>query len=133
AFVHLSTAYCRCDLDELEEKMYAPVHSPRKIMDICQWMDDDLLAYMEPKVIESEPNTYSYTKAITEDLVGEYAAKFPIAIARPSIVIAAWKEPVPGWVDNLNGPTGLLVGSGKGELKLLHEVNNENHKNLHNN
>lgn len=29
-------------------------------------------------------------------------------------VAAAYKEPMPGWVDNLNGPTGLLVGAGKG-------------------
>lgn len=36
-------------------------------------------------MIKSEPNTYSYTKAITEDLVAEYGQKFPIAIARPSI------------------------------------------------
>lgn len=37
------------------------------------------------RLIQSEPNTYSYTKAITEDLVAEYGSKFPLAIARPSI------------------------------------------------
>ncbi|KAJ8707585.1 hypothetical protein PYW07_011262 [Mythimna separata] len=119
-FVHLSTAYCRCDLDVLDEKVYRAVHQPRKIMDIVQWMDDDTLAYLEPKLISSEPNTYSYTKAITEDLVAEYAGKFPVAIARPSIVTAAWKEPIPGWVDNLNGPTGLIIGSGKGVIRTMH-------------
>ena len=35
-------------------------------------------------------------------------------------VTAAVREPVPGWVDNLNGPTGLLVGAGKGLLRTLH-------------
>ena len=30
----------------------------------------------------------------------------PLAIVRPSIVTAARQEPIPGWVDNLNGPTG---------------------------
>lgn len=29
-------------------------------------------------------------------------------------VIASWKAPLPGWIENLNGPTGLLVGAGKG-------------------
>uniref|UniRef100_A0A2A4J9G5 Fatty acyl-CoA reductase n=1 Tax=Heliothis virescens TaxID=7102 RepID=A0A2A4J9G5_HELVI len=114
-FVHLSTAYCRCDLEVLEERVYRAVHPPRKIMDLVQWMDDPTLEYLEPKLISSEPNTYSYTKAITEDLVDEYSGKFPVAIARPSIVTAVWKEPIPGWVDNLNGPTGLVIGSGKGE------------------
>ncbi|XP_028161341.1 putative fatty acyl-CoA reductase CG5065 [Ostrinia furnacalis] len=119
-FVHLSTAYCRCELDVLEEKLYPAVHDPRKVMDICEWMDDDLLKYLEPELIKSEPNTYSYTKAITEELVAEYSNKFPIAIARPSIVTAVWKEPIPGWVDNLNGPTGLLIGSGKGVIRSMH-------------
>ena len=35
-------------------------------------------------------------------------------------VTAAWREPLPGWVDNLNGPTGLIVGAGKGMLRTLH-------------
>lgn len=30
---------------------------------------------------------------------------------------ASWREPIPGWVDNLNGPTGLLAGAGKGVLR----------------
>lgn len=32
---------------------------------------------------------------------------------------AAWKEPLQGWVDNLNGPTGIFVGVGKGILRTL--------------
>lgn len=30
------------------------------------------------------------------------------------LVIASFKEPVPGWIDNLNGPVGLMLASGKG-------------------
>ena len=33
----------------------------------------------------------------------------PICFFRPTIVIAAKKEPYPGWIDNLNGPTGLQL------------------------
>ncbi|XP_026745123.1 LOW QUALITY PROTEIN: fatty acyl-CoA reductase 1-like, partial [Trichoplusia ni] len=47
-FVHLSTAYCRCDLEMLEEKLYPAVHNPRKIIEIVEWMDDDTLQYLEP-------------------------------------------------------------------------------------
>ena len=35
-------------------------------------------------------------------------------------VIPAWKEPLPGWVDSLNGPVGLLVGAGKGVIRSVH-------------
>ncbi len=36
----------------------------------------------------------------------EECGGIPLAIVRPTIVTAAMKEPIPGWVDNLNGPTG---------------------------
>lgn len=29
-------------------------------------------------------------------------------------------EPVAGWVDNLNGPIGLLVAAGKGVIRSMH-------------
>lgn len=32
---------------------------------------------------------------------------------------AAWKEPYAGWVEGMNGPTGLIVGAARGNVKLL--------------
>jgi len=34
-------------------------------------------------------------------------------------------EPLPGWVDNLNGPTGLMIGCGKGVIRSV-LVNQQN-------
>lgn len=34
-------------------------------------------------------------------------------------VIGSWKEPDYGWVDNMNGPTGLMVGAGKGVIRTM--------------
>lgn len=34
-----------------------------------------------------------------------------------NIVSPAAFEPLPGWVDNLNGPTGLMIGCGKGVIR----------------
>lgn len=34
-------------------------------------------------------------------------------------MIASYKEPVPGWVDNMNGPTGLMIGAGKGVIRSM--------------
>lgn len=28
-------------------------------------------------------------------------------------------EPIPGWVDNLNGPIGLMVGGAKGVIRSM--------------
>ena len=54
------------------------------------------------------PNTYTYTKALAEQLLERECVVIPLAIVRPSIVTAAEHEPLPGWVDNLNGPTGKV-------------------------
>lgn len=32
----------------------------------------------------------------------------------------AWAEPLPGWVDSLNGPVGIIVGAGKGVIRSMH-------------
>lgn len=40
------------------------------------------------------------------------------------LVIPIWKEPIPGWTDNINGPTGLLIGAGKGVIRTMY-CNNE--------
>ncbi|CAF4887644.1 unnamed protein product [Pieris macdunnoughi] len=119
-FEHVSTSYCRCEVHTLEERVYPAKHAPKDVVNTVKWMDDDLLTYLQPKLIEPQPNTYAYTKNLTEDLVTQYEGKFPIVIARPSIVMAALKEPIPGWVDNMNGPTGLLVGAGKGVIRTMH-------------
>lgn len=120
AFVHVSTTYCHCDETILEERVYDAPHDPRKLLDLVTWLDESLLVTLTPKLIKNSPNTYAYTKCLTEQLVTDYSKILPIAIARPSVVTAAWKEPIPGWVDNLNGPTGLLVGAGKGVIRTMH-------------
>ena len=65
------------------------------------------------------PNTYAYTKAIAEQLLNEDHGDIPLAIVRPSTVTAAMKEPMPGWIDNINGPTGIIAGVGKGFLRVV--------------
>lgn len=34
-------------------------------------------------------------------------------------VTPALTEPLPGWVDNLNGPVGIMVGAGKGVIRSM--------------
>ena len=58
-------------------------------------------------MIGERPNTYTFSKAITEQLLNQEKGQLPISIVRPSIVTGSVKEPIPGWVDNLNGPGGI--------------------------
>jgi len=109
ALVHVSTAYANCDKDEIGEMVYPPPTDPHKLMDCVDWMDEDLLNSITSKLVGNYPNTYTYTKALAEHLLVEEGGMLPLAIVRPSIVTAALKEPLPGWVDNLNGHTELLI------------------------
>lgn len=34
-------------------------------------------------------------------------------------VTPSFKEPVPGWVDSLNGPVGVIAAAGKGVIRSL--------------
>lgn len=66
------------------------------------------------------PNTYTYTKALAEELVRSHSRGLPIAIFRPAIVIPTYKGPLKGWIDNMYGPTGIIIGVAAGLLRVLH-------------
>ncbi|KAK9500979.1 hypothetical protein O3M35_002123 [Rhynocoris fuscipes] len=118
--IHTSTAFCHCDVEVMEEKAYPPPHDPMDVIRLVNWMDDATLDKITPDILHPHPNSYTYSKRIAEALVTSYYPQLPTCIVRPSIVISAWKDPLPGWVDNLNGPTGLLVGGGKGVIRSMH-------------
>ncbi|XP_033223503.1 putative fatty acyl-CoA reductase CG5065 [Belonocnema kinseyi] len=119
-FAHISTAYCHLEEKLLGEKPYPPPADPHKIIKCVEWMDDEVVEAMTDKILGNLPNTYAFTKALSESLVEEAMPHIPAIILRPSIVIPVWKEPIPGWTDNINGPTGLLIGAGKGVIRTMY-------------
>nr|XP_043892252.1 fatty acyl-CoA reductase 1 isoform X3 [Solea senegalensis] len=122
-FIHVSTAYANCNQELIEERVYPPPVDYRKLIDALDWMDDDLVSALTPKLIGERPNTYTFTKALAEYLVQQEAGDLNIAIVRPSIVGASWKEPFPGWIDNFNGPSGIFIAAGKGILRTMRASN----------
>ncbi|KAI3420532.1 Fatty acyl-CoA reductase [Psidium guajava] len=62
------------------------------------------------------PNTYVFTKAMGEMLVGQLKENLPLVILRPTIITSTFKEPFPGWVEGLRTIDSLAVGYGKGKL-----------------
>jgi alcohol-forming fatty acyl-CoA reductase len=119
--IHLSTAFCCEDVKILGEQVYDHPHNPNDLMKCAEWMSDDAMTAMQKGVLGSQPNTYTYTKRLSEMLArDEYdTEKFPICIVRPSIVSPAFREPLPGWVDSLNGPPGIFLAAGKGVLRSM--------------
>lgn len=66
------------------------------------------------------PNTYALSKILAEDLMHSYRDKIRIVVTRPSVVIAGWEDPYPGWIESKkNGLTGILIARGRGVLRTL--------------
>ncbi|KAG8387509.1 hypothetical protein BUALT_Bualt02G0028500 [Buddleja alternifolia] len=63
------------------------------------------------------PNTYVFTKAMGEMLLGHLKENMPLVIIRPTIVTSTYKEPFPGWVEGIRTIDSLGVGYGKGKIK----------------
>ncbi|CAO1396740.1 unnamed protein product [Diamesa serratosioi] len=115
--MHVSTTYCNTDRPVIEEEIY-PAHAHwEDAIRIAESVDEDIFNILTPKYSSFTPNTYTFTKSMAEQVVNDYKGKVPLVIFRPSIVISAMKEPLPGWVDNFNGPVGLLIGCGVGIMR----------------
>nr|XP_022902012.1 putative fatty acyl-CoA reductase CG5065 [Onthophagus taurus]XP_022902013.1 putative fatty acyl-CoA reductase CG5065 [Onthophagus taurus] len=119
-FAHISTSYCHLGEKVLYEKVYPPPANPHQIIKTVEWMEESLVENMTPTILGDNPNTYAFTKGLGEGLVSEQMDKLPVLILRPSVVVPIWLEPIPGWTDNINGPTGLLIGAGKGVLRTMY-------------
>lgn len=119
-FCHVSTAYCHLHERMLYEKPYPPPTSPDNVIKTVEWMDDEVIESITDKILGNFPNTYAFTKALGEGLINEQLDKLPMILCRPSVVVPIWKEPLPGWTDNINGPTGLLIGAGKGVIRTMY-------------
>jgi long-chain acyl-CoA synthetase len=61
-------------------------------------------------------DTYTFTKALGEQLLDKHRGNVPTAILRPSIIESTFAEPEPGWIDGFRMGDPLFVGCGKGHL-----------------
>ncbi|KAI3874032.1 hypothetical protein MKX03_035401 [Papaver bracteatum] len=62
------------------------------------------------------PNTYVFTKAMGEMLIGKYGGKFPVVIIRPTIITSTCIEPFPGWIESARTIDTFLIAGAKGKL-----------------
>ncbi|XP_022194518.1 putative fatty acyl-CoA reductase CG8306 isoform X2 [Nilaparvata lugens] len=118
AFVHVSSAYVNSNLKSADEVIYP---APAKVEDVISLVQRDTessLNDLAPKMMSDvgHPNTYTFTKALAEHVV----AGIPNSvIIRPSMIVGAWKEPIPGWTNSKNGPQGFIMGAAKGVVRRL--------------
>ncbi|XP_058835278.1 fatty acyl-CoA reductase 1-like [Topomyia yanbarensis] len=115
--VHISTTYSNPEIFEIDERIYPAKMDWQKAIEIAEKIDSEILEAMAPKLTNFAPNTYTFTKGLAEQICYDYHKELPLVIFRPSIVTSAETEPIPGWIENFNGPAGLMVGAGTGVLR----------------
>lgn len=88
--LHISTAYSHCPRTQIEEKFYAPPIDPHKMISFAERFSANKISNLEmeiltEKIIDPWPNTYTFSKALSEELVRKFSENFPVAIIRPTI------------------------------------------------
>lgn len=101
--LHVSTTYCNPDKKVVEEMIYPPKCGWRDAIKVAENVDEYTLNALTQKYTNCEPNTYTFTKGLSEQAVKDYSDRLPVVIFRPSIVVSSLDEPMPGWIDNFNG------------------------------
>ncbi|CAM0910209.1 unnamed protein product [Alopecurus aequalis] len=65
------------------------------------------------------PNTYVFTKAMGEMLLGHLRGDLPVVILRPSIITSILKEPLPGWMEGIRTIDAVVIGYAKQTLSFF--------------
>ncbi|KAL4113616.1 hypothetical protein QTP88_017210 [Uroleucon formosanum] len=121
AFVHISTAYSNCaGRKVVDEVFYEPPISGDNLFQLMNSLDDDYISRITPSMLKEWPNTYAMTKAIAEGEIATHGIGLPIGVIRPSMILATDTEPVPGWINNIYGPTGVVVATGIGLMRCMY-------------
>ncbi|XP_034946741.1 fatty acyl-CoA reductase wat-like [Chelonus insularis] len=120
AVVHIGTAFSMCVNKFIDEVFYKTLLGADDLLTIIDILDDPTLEHITPTLIGKWPNTYAFTKTVAEDAVLCHSKGLPVCIVRPSIMISTAHEPIPGWINNLYGATGVAVAS---SLGILHTIN----------
>ncbi|CAI6367905.1 unnamed protein product [Macrosiphum euphorbiae] len=96
-FVYVSTAYSNCPRSEIKEVFYDVPISAKELKKLIE------IDGKTRNVLEDWPNTYTFTKALAENIISTNENQLPISVFRPSIIGCAQSEPEPGWMNSMQG------------------------------
>ena len=82
AFIHCSTAYSNCHMTEIDEQFYTLQTNYSKLLKVSEWLSEERFNELAPHLMEGRPNTYTYTKALAEQLVRDQCQMIPTAVVR---------------------------------------------------
>ncbi|KAI9905802.1 hypothetical protein PsorP6_014334 [Peronosclerospora sorghi] len=120
--VHVSTAYVNSNRrgPTIVEELYPLDFDVQEAVHAVTTASPSDLERLRLNLMGTYPNTYTLTKAMTEHLlVREMPATYPLVIHRPTIIGASWKEPTPGWIDQIAAAGAIFLAGGMGVLTIL--------------
>ncbi|CAN8301002.1 unnamed protein product [Cochlearia groenlandica] len=101
------------ELALMKQKLKELEHQDCSEKEISQAMKDLGMARAK---LHGWPNTYVFTKARGEMLMGAYRENLPLVIIRPTMITSTLAEPFPGWIEGLRTIDSVIVAYGKGRL-----------------
>jgi len=120
AFIHVSTAYVNCDRQgHIMEELPPLTFNPEEMVQLILQMQPNELEKATPGIIGTYPNTYTFTKAMTERILEKRRGNIPMAFVRPTIIGASLREPEPGWIDSVSAVAAAILYSGVGVVHFL--------------
>ncbi|CAH0699602.1 unnamed protein product [Spodoptera exigua] len=128
SFVYMSTAYSHATFSrggtEIMEEFYTSPMPPELMIDLAESLEEDRLNRIKDELIRDWPNTYSFTKALAEELLRMNSKDLPVSVIRPAVVVCARREPYAGWIDlsSVFGPSGITLGCMMGVIHSLQSV-----------
>lgn len=86
-FNHISTTYCNVTHVHSFEKLYPVDVNWKEAIKMAEELDEATLSAIVPILMQHHPNTYTFSKQMTEHLVNEMRQEcdFPVLILRPSM------------------------------------------------
>ncbi|CAB3258285.1 unnamed protein product, partial [Arctia plantaginis] len=124
-FIHISTAFSFATQDrsgkDISDQFYPCPVPPDTMISLAENIDENKLDNITNNMIQGWPNTYTFTKCIAEELVRTKSGDLPVCIVRPPVVLPAYYEPAPGWLDEhtIIGPSGICLLGALGALRLF--------------
>ncbi|XP_063928812.1 fatty acyl-CoA reductase wat-like isoform X2 [Zophobas morio] len=117
-FIHVSTAYSNCNRPYVDEIIYDTPSKYTQVENLLNRLTLKEARKLTPKLLESWPNTYTFTKALAENLVRDKSGNFRVGIFRPGVT-STYKEPLENWSDSNSGPNFVIRCASLGYIQIF--------------
>nr|XP_014285884.2 fatty acyl-CoA reductase 1-like [Halyomorpha halys] len=120
-FQYVSTAFCNMNVpsDKAIEEVIPATIDWRLVMKLSETQPLVVEALRE-RLLCGQPNPYTWSKWLAEQIVNEYRIYFPTVITRPAAVGSTIRDPFPAWMDAIDGIYALTQALGFGLLRIAY-------------